>query len=75
MQTVTPQAILKRVRQIEIHTHRLVNDARCGAYHSVFKGQGVDFEDVREYTPDDEVRAIDWNVTAKMESPFYQTIS
>jgi uncharacterized protein (DUF58 family) len=63
-------AILRRVRQIEIRTRRLVTDAMAGAYHSVFKGQGMDFEEVREYAPGDDVRRIDWNVTAKMDRPF-----
>ena len=62
--------IIKKVHQIEIRTHRLVTDALAGAYHSTFKGQGMDFEEVREYAPGDEIRAIDWNVTAKMDRPF-----
>ncbi|MGE9295659.1 MAG: DUF58 domain-containing protein [Puniceicoccales bacterium] len=62
--------ILKKVRQIEIRTNRLVTDSLTGAYHSVFKGRGMDFEEVREYAPGDDVRAIDWNVTAKMDRPF-----
>lgn len=62
--------ILKKVRQIEIRTRRMVTDAMAGAYHSVFKGQGMDFEEVREYAPGDDVRSIDWNVTAKMDRPF-----
>ena len=65
--------ILKKVHQIEIGTHRLVTDALAGSYHSTFKGQGMDFEEVREYTPGDEVRAIDWNVTAKLGRPFIKT--
>lgn len=66
----TPREILRKVRQIEIRTNRLVTEALTGAYHSVFKGQGMDFEEVREYAPGDDVRAIDWNVTAKMDRPF-----
>lgn len=62
--------ILKKVRQVEIKTNRMVTDALAGAYHSIFKGQGMDFEEVREYTPGDDVRSIDWNVTAKMDRPF-----
>jgi uncharacterized protein (DUF58 family) len=62
--------ILKKVRQIEIRTNRLVNDALAGEYHSVFKGRGMDFDEVREYTPGDEVRMIDWNVTARHGTPF-----
>ena len=62
--------ILKQVRQIEIRTRRMVTDSLTGAYHSSFKGQGMDFEEVREYVPGDDVRSIDWNVTAKMDHPF-----
>ena len=62
--------ILRKVRQIEIRSNRLVSEALAGSYHSAFKGQGIDFEEVREYQPGDEVRSIDWNVTAKMNAPF-----
>jgi uncharacterized protein (DUF58 family) len=62
--------ILRKVRQIEIRSDRLVSEALAGSYHSAFKGQGIDFEEVREYQPGDEVRSIDWNVTAKMGLPF-----
>jgi len=62
--------ILKKVRQVEIRTNRVVTEALAGAYHSVFRGQGLNFEEVREYTPGDDVRAIDWNVTARMDRPF-----
>jgi uncharacterized protein (DUF58 family) len=65
-----PRDILKKIRQIEIRTNRLVTEALGGQYHSVFKGQGMNFEEVREYQPGDEVRAIDWNVTARMNHPF-----
>src|SRR6476661_77342 len=57
--------ILKKVRQIEIRTKRLVTDTLAGQYHSVFKGRGMNFDAVREYAPGDEVRTIDWNVTAR----------
>lgn len=57
--------MLKKVRQIEIRTNRQVSDALAGAYHSVFKGRGMDFEEAREYQPGDEIRSIDWNVTAR----------
>lgn len=67
------RAVLRKVRQIEIRTRHLLTDAMVGAYHSVFKGQGMDFEEVREYAPGDEVRSIDWNVTAKMNKPFLKT--
>ena len=62
--------ILRKVRQIEIRTRKLVTDALTGAYHSSFKGQGMDFDEVREYFPGDDVRSIDWNVTARMNTPF-----
>jgi uncharacterized protein (DUF58 family) len=62
--------ILRKVRQIEIRSNRLVSEVLAGSYHSAFKGQGIDFEEVREYQPGDEVRTIDWNVTAKMGNPF-----
>ena len=65
-----PLEILKKVRQIEIRTRRMVTDAMAGHYNSVFKGRGMDFEEVRSYTPGDDVRSIDWNVTAKMGHPF-----
>lgn len=62
--------ILKKIQQVEIHTRRLVNEAFVGEYHSVFKGRGMEFEEVREYQPGDEIRTIDWNVTARMGRPF-----
>ena len=58
------------MRKLEIRTRRMVNDSLAGAYHSVFKGRGMDFDEVREYTPGDEVRTIDWNVTARAGRPF-----
>lgn len=57
--------MLRKVRQIEIRTNRHVSDALAGAYRSVFKGRGIDFEESREYMPGDEIRSIDWNVTAR----------
>ena len=57
--------MLKKVRQIEIRTNRQVSDALAGAYHSIFKGRGMDFEESREYQVGDEIRSIDWNVTAR----------
>ena len=62
--------ILRKVRQIEIRTRRLVDSSMGGEYHSVFKGRGMDFDEVREYVPGDEVRTIDWNVTARSGRPF-----
>ena len=65
--------ILKRVRRIELATRGLVEESLGGEYHSSFKGQGMDFHDFREYQAGDEVRNIDWNVTARMRSPFVKT--
>lgn len=65
-----PREILKKIRQIEIKTNRLVSESVAGQYHSVFKGQGMNFDRVREYQSGDDVRAIDWNVTARMHHPF-----
>src|SRR5438270_2237798 len=65
-----PRDILKKIRQIEIRTNRLVSETLAGQYHSVFKGQGMNFDEVREYQPGDDVRSIDWNVTARMNHPF-----
>ena len=65
-----PREILKKIRQIEIRTNRIVSETLAGQYHSVFKGQGMNFDEVREYQPGDDVRAIDWNVTARMNHPF-----
>src|SRR5271169_152431 len=64
------KAIISGMRQLEIRTRRLVNDSLAGAYHSVFKGRGMDFDEVREYSPGDEVRTIDWNVTARAGRTF-----
>ena len=65
-----PKEILKKVRHIEIRTSRIVNDIFAGEYESVFKGRGMEFDEVREYQPGDEVRTIDWNVTARMGHPY-----
>jgi len=62
--------ILKKVRQIEIKTGRLVSETFAGQYQSVFKGRGVEFSEVREYVPGDDIRSIDWNVTARSSKPF-----
>src|SRR5438132_499677 len=63
-----PREILKKIRQIELRTNRLVSETLAGQYHSVFKGQGMNFEEVREYQPGDEVRAIDWNAALEFLS-------
>jgi uncharacterized protein (DUF58 family) len=65
-----PKEVLKKVRRIEIRTKRLVNDLFSGEYHSTFKGQGMEFEEVREYQPGDDIRLIDWNVTARTGHPY-----
>ena len=62
--------ILKKIRTLEIKTKGLVETVFAGNYHSVFKGRGMNFEDVREYQPGDEIRAIDWNVTARLGTAF-----
>jgi uncharacterized protein (DUF58 family) len=62
--------LMNKIRRIEIRTRRLVNDSFAGEYHSVFKGRGMEFDEVRPYLPGDEVRTIDWNVTARMGQPF-----
>lgn len=69
METQLTRDILKKVRQIEVRTNRLVNDSLAGSYNSVFKGRGMNFDEVREYVPGDDVRAIDWNVTARTGIP------
>ena len=65
-----PKELLKKLRRIEITTARLANDQLVGAYASVFKGRGLAFDEVRMYQPGDDVRFIDWNVTARMNDPF-----
>jgi len=65
-----PKELIQKIQQIEIRTNRMVNDVFAGEYHSVFKGYGMEFDEVREYGPGDDVRAIDWNVTARTGRPF-----
>ena len=65
-----PKEILKQVNRIELRTRNVVNNLFAGEYHSVFKGQGMEFAEVREYQAGDEVRSIDWNVTARVGRPF-----
>ena len=62
--------VLKRVRQIEIKTRGLSNNIFAGEYHSAFKGKGMSFSEVREYQYGDDIRDIDWNVTARFNKPF-----
>jgi uncharacterized protein (DUF58 family) len=70
MNAISTQSMLDRVRRLDIRTRRMMNDSLVGEYHSVFKGRGMDFDEVREYVPGDEVRTIDWNVTARAGHPF-----
>jgi len=65
-----PEDLIKRIRQIQIYSARAVNASFAGQYESVFKGRGMQFDEVREYTPGDDIRAIDWNVTARTGKPF-----
>lgn len=69
MDTHISSEILSKVHQIEIKTNRLVDETLAGHYHSVFKGRGMNFDEVREYVPGDDVRSIDWNVTARTGRP------
>ena len=64
-----PSEILRKVRQSEIRTRSVVNSVLSGAYSSTFKGRGMEFAEVREYLPGDEIRSIDWNVTARLQIP------
>ena len=65
-----PSEIIKKVRLIEIKTRHIVNNLFGGEYHSAFKGMGMEFAEVREYMPGDDIRTIDWNVTARIGKPF-----
>jgi len=68
--TAVPPEVLRQVKLLELRTRGLVNSLFTGEYRSVFKGQGMEFAEVREYQPGDEVRSIDWNVTARMQRPY-----
>jgi len=65
-----PREVIRTIRRIEIRTRRLVNESLAGEYHSVFRGRGMEFSDVREYQMGDDIRTIDWNVTSRMGHPF-----
>src|ERR671930_2240476 len=65
-----PREILRHIRRLQLRARRAVEDLLGGEYHSVFKGTGIVFEEVRAYQPGDDIRAIDWNVTARMGQPF-----
>src|SRR5689334_2880838 len=70
-----PRELIRKIRRIEITTRRAVLDTLAGGYHSVFKGRGMAFSEVRPYQPGDEIRAIDWNVTARMGEPFVKVFT
>jgi uncharacterized protein (DUF58 family) len=65
-----PREVMRKIRRIQIHTSHLVDDLLAGQWHSAFKGRGIEFEEVRPYQVGDDVRAIDWNVTARAGEPF-----
>src|ERR1051326_1829162 len=66
---LTPE-IFQKIRRIRIYTRSILQSGIVGSYHAVFKGRGMEFAAVREYTPGDDVRSIDWNVTARMDAPY-----
>lgn len=68
--TGLPSEVIRKIRRIEIRTRRLVNESMAGEYHSVFRGRGMEFHDVREYQIGDDIRTIDWNVTSRMGHPY-----
>ena len=70
MPTPDPKELIKKVKRIQIQTRDTVNDLFAGQYHSTFKGRGMEFEEVREYMPGDDIRTIDWNVTARSGRPY-----
>ena len=65
-----PEELIKKIRQVQIYTSRMVDASFAGQYESVFKGRGMQFDEVREYTPGDDIRTIDWNVTARTGRPY-----
>ena len=75
MATIDTEALMKEVGRIRILTRRLLDDRLAGDYHSVFKGQGIEFDEARPYQPGDDVRAIDWNVTARVGIPYIKRFS
>jgi uncharacterized protein (DUF58 family) len=70
-----PKDLIKRIRKLEITTRKVVSDLLAGQYHSVFKGRGMAFAEVRQYQPGDEIRIIDWNVTARMNDVFVKVFT
>src|SRR5712692_2985865 len=65
-----PREVIRQIRRLQIKARRAVEDLVGGEYHSVFKGMGIAFDEVRQYQPGDDIRTIDWNVTARMSHPF-----
>jgi uncharacterized protein (DUF58 family) len=72
---MVPKELIKKLRKIEITTRRVVNETLAGQYHSVFRGRGMTFEEVRPYQPGDEIRSIDWNVTARMNDAYVKVFA
>ena len=70
-----PKDLIKRIRRLEITTRKVVSSVLSGQYHSVFKGRGMAFSEVRQYQPGDEVRTIDWNVTARMNDAYVKVFT
>lgn len=70
-----PQEVMQQIRRIQIRTNRMVNEVFAGQYESVFRGQGMEFKEVREYVPGDDVRLIDWNVTARTGRPHVKLLA
>ena len=68
--TMIPREVLQKIRRIQIRTSHKVDELLAGTWHSAFKGRGIEFEEVRPYQVGDDVRAIDWNVTARSDQPF-----
>jgi uncharacterized protein (DUF58 family) len=72
---VLPRELIRRIRKLEISTRKVVSELLAGQYHSVFKGRGMAFSEVRPYQPGDEIRVIDWNVTARMNDPYIKVFT
>src|SRR3954471_10754140 len=70
-----PKDLIRRIRKLEIRTRKVVSDMLAGQYHSVFKGRGMAFSEVRQYQPGDEIRVIDWNVTARMNEAYVKVFT
>ena len=68
-----PEKLYKNIRRIQITSNQIANDLLAGAYRSYFRGRGMEFKEVREYEPGDEIRSIDWNVTARYQRPYVKT--